>query len=705
MRRAAAALMAFLFMTASVWMFLNEETVEAWLSQQVVNQDDETAAQLPLQDNESWLVVVVDFEENAAGNGWGPDEAQTMLDQAVVPYMEQLSGGVTELQIDVHQSVVRAEGALSDYGRDGTGKDTDSDGSFLPSALAEEAVLGIKQSADWARYDLDGDGKVDRFMVLHTTKGQEENPGISNRIWSHYTEFETPIDLGDGINIGHYTMASLQTGTSGIGTIIHEMLHQMGAIDLYPVHDEVNSQSWKGPGDWDIMASGNWNGGGRWPAMPTGANVELVRPERVETLQLEWPEDANTPCLGPTVALNGVSEGGTILKIPIGQDESVFIEHRSDSGYDSRLPGNGVLVSYQDLSVGDMERNEVNTNPNTPWLKVIEADEGDDLVRGSNQGEASDLFLNNTTFGAEGVAIRTHDGVLVPWVATIKGEENMTVSFEAPSCTPGFEVNMDDHGSTVLPDQSPNIDLIGDVVDCSASLTSSDGRDVDLVSTSNGYDLAYASPGVAPSTAMLRGTITCDDDSVNIEHAVQVFERIPVPSLFEATVHPSQPTTLSIPLESVGHGEQRYSVVIDGPLSRIASGETSINLNGQDTYELTIEPGGLLSESMLIFGTVHLMTQEGMQWTVEVELQATAQNDAWWMIWTEPGRVVGLMFLVLALSSLGGVVSTRAPASQTDEHGKTEQPVASVNNESTQDAWGRQLDDEASPNAFDVEER
>lgn len=705
MRRAAAALMAFLFMTASAWMFLNEETVEAWLSQQVVNQADEPAAQLPLQDNESWLVVVVDFEENAAGNGWGPDEAKTMLDQAVVPYMEQLSGGVTDLSIDVHQTVVRAEGAMSDYGRDGTGKDTDSDGSFLPSALAEEAVLGIKQSADWAKYDLDGDGQVDRFMVLHTTKGQEENPGISNRIWSHYTEFETPIDLGDGISIGHYTMASLQTGTSGIGTIIHEMLHQMGAIDLYPVHDEVNSQSWKGPGDWDIMASGNWNGGGRWPAMPTGANVELVRPERVETLQLEWPEDATTPCLGPTVALNGVSEGGTILKIPIGQDESVFIEHRSDSGYDSRLPGNGVLVSYQDLSVGDMERNEVNTNPNTPWLKVIEADEGDDLVRGSNQGESSDLFLNNTTFGAEGVAIRTHDGVLVPWVATINGEENLTVSFEAPSCTPGFEVNMDDHGSTVLQDQSPNIDLIGDVADCSASLTSSDGRGVDLVSTSNGYDLVYASPGVAPSTAMLRGTITCDDNSVNIEHAVQVFERIPAPSLFESTVHPSQPTTLSIPVESVGHGEQRYSVVIDGPLSRIASGETSINLNGQDTYELTIEPGGLLSESMLIFGTIHLMTQEGMQWTVEVELQATAQNDAWWMIWTEPGRVVGLMFLVLALSSLGGVVSTRAPASQTDEHGKTEQHVATVNNESTQDAWGRQLDDEASPNAFDVEER
>ena len=704
MRRVAATLMAFLFIGASIWMFLNEETVESWLTQQVVNQSEESTPQLPLQDNESWLVVVVDFEQNPAGEGWGPEEAQTMLDQAVVPYMEQLSGGVTQLEIDVHQTVVRATGAMSDYGRDESGKDTGSDGRFLPSALAEEAVLDTKQIVDWARYDLDGDGNIDRFMVLHTTKGQEENPGVSNRIWSHYTEFESPIELGDGLSIGHYTMASLQTGTSGIGTIIHEMLHQMGAIDLYPVHDEVNAQSWKGPGDWDIMASGNWNGGGRWPAMPTGANVELVRPQRVETLNLEWPDAASNPCLGPTVPLVGVSEGGSILKIPIAQDEAVFIERRSDFGYDSRLPGNGVLVSYQDLSVGDMERNEVNTNPNTPWLKVIEADEGDDLVRGSNQGEASDLFLNNTTFGAEGVTIRTHDGVLVPWVATINGEDNVTVSFDAPSCSPGFEVNMDDHGSTVLPEQSPNIDLIGDVAECTASLTSSDGRGVSLVRTNTGYELAYSSPGVAPSTAMLRGTITCDDDSVNIEHTVQVFERIPVPSLFEATVHPSQPTILSIPLESMGEGQQRYSVVVDGPLSRVASGETSIVLSGGDTYMLTVEPDGLLSENMLIFGTVHLMTQEGVEWTVEIELEATTQADEWWMIWTEPGRVIGVMFLVLALSSLAGAVSTRAPTHHEDEQKTTGQSVPMAQ-ETSEDAWGRLLDDASSADAFDVEKR
>ena len=92
-------------------------------------------------------------------------------------------------------------------------------------------------------------------------------PGVSTEFGAITPNLNRPLKLGDGLSIGHYTMASLQTGTSGIGTIIHEMLHQMGAIDLYPVHDEVNAQSWKGPG-LGHHGQWNWNGGGRWPPCP-----------------------------------------------------------------------------------------------------------------------------------------------------------------------------------------------------------------------------------------------------------------------------------------------------------------------------------------------------------------------------------------------------------------------------------------------------
>ena len=36
------------------------------------------------------------------------------------------------------------------------------------------------------------------------------------------------------------------------------MYHQFGAADAYPVESTL-LQSWKGVGNWDIMASGNWN--------------------------------------------------------------------------------------------------------------------------------------------------------------------------------------------------------------------------------------------------------------------------------------------------------------------------------------------------------------------------------------------------------------------------------------------------------------
>ena len=700
MKRAVAAVVAIVFLVSSAWSFANGDIIEAWLVGQISEPDSDEPELVPLQDDERWMVVVVDFEDHTANNGWGPAEAVTLLEQAVVPYVEQVSGNSSTLTLTVHPNVVRASNNLATYGQDGSGKDAGPTGAFLPAALAEEAVRGVRDEVDWEVYDLNNDGVVDRFLVLHTTKGQEENPSSTERIWSHFTHFEEPMSLPGGLAVEHYTMASLQTGSSGVGTIVHEMLHQMGAVDLYPVHDEIGGQSWKGPGDWDIMASGNWNGGGRWPAMPTAANMELIRPERVETLNLAWPGTAARPCIGPTVELEGITQGGSVLKVPLSDDESVFIEHRSDSGFDSRLPGTGVLVTYQDLSVGDFERNEVNTNPNLPWLKVIEADEGDDLVRGSNQGEASDVFLNNTTFGAQGVEIRNHDGVLVPWTATVSGEENLSVSFSAPDCTPAFTVDLSDHGTTVLPTDAVPISIGGANEACSSDLTSSDGRGVALVERNGTYTLQFSMQGTPNSVARVTGTIACGEDTVHLEHTVHVLNRIPTPAPFKAIVHPQETTVLTVPMPSLGQGEQRLSAHLDGPLERVASAPTSIVLSETGEFVITVEPNGLLSENMLVHGELVVSTSEGQSWTVDVELEATSAVDSWYTPLTEPGRVIGAMLAVLALSAL-----TTVFARSKSEEGAAQMPVAvDAAKPVDVDAWGRPIDDERSADPFDVQE-
>jgi len=433
--------------------------------------------------------------------------------------------------------------------------------------------------------------------------------------------------------------------------------------------------------------------------MPTGANMELVRQQRIETVDLTWPTSAAQPCIGPTTVLRGITEGGMVLKIPISDTESVFIEHRSDSGFDSRLPGAGILVSYQDLSVGDFERNEVNTNPNQPWLKVIEADGGDDLVRGSNQGEASDLFLNNTTFGAEGVQIRTHDGILVPWVASVSGEENLSVSFTAPSCNPSMKVDMSNHGSPVLPTGEISIDISGNTEPCTSELTSSDGRGVSLTQSEQGHALTFSTQGTAPSTAFVEGTISCDGSTIQLRHPVHILNRIPLDSTFEATVHPESATILDIPIASFGDGVQRFSVTIDGPLARVSSGEVSVLITEETSYVLVVEPNGLLTENMLVYGTVMISTDDGMSWTVDVELEATSIKDQWWTPLTEPGRIIGIMLSILGLSALTGLM--KKEKSTPEEH---EVQISELRTQEEQDPWGRPLDDDASTNAFDVQE-
>jgi len=701
MKRPVSLAFAVLMLAGSFMMWFNGSTVTDWLAEQrIIIEEGEEEALLGLQSNEHWLVVVVDFPDHPASDAWGPVEAQTLLEQAAKPYIDQISGGASTLTLEVHPTVVRASSNLAAYGSDGSGKDTNADGKFLPAALAQEVVEQLESTLAWADADLDGDGQVDRLLLLHSTKGQEESSGVQERIWSHFTTFEDPLEVENGLTVSHYTMASLQTGSSGVGTILHEMLHQMGAVDLYPVHDEGSFQAWKGPGDWDIMASGNWNGGGRWPALPSGATLDLIGAPQLQPVELEWPPSAVKPCIGPTVALTGLSETGNVLKIQISEQEYVYIEHRSDSGFDERLPGHGVLVTYQDLSVGDIESNELNTNPNLPWLMVIEADQGNELMSGANQGEASDLFQNNTSFGASGVQIRTHDGLLVPWTARVMlNNQSATLTFEADGCSPHFDLDLPDHGATVLFDQPVTLSMTTLSTTCSSNLTSSDGRGVTFISNGDDSTLQFTSSGTPNSIVRIVGSVTCDGKSVDLDYSVRILNRIPVITSFTDSVHPTEETTLGFPLDSTGEGNQILSVALTGPLARVATTPETVDI-AAGSIDLSIEPNGLLVENMLIRGEIVLSTTEGLSWTLPVELVAESSEEGWRMYLPEPHHVLAALLLLMSFSMIGTQLRSEASSVQSVPSIQPQTPL-----KVELDAWGRPLDVPASSVAMDVQVR
>ena len=684
---------------ASSWAFTNQSVIDEWVRETQFESNNEDAALLPIQSNEHWLVLVADFPEQQASETWGTTQAELMLNDIAKSYIEQLTNNQTKLTVVVHDEVTRASADVAAYGADNSGdRDTDSNGDFLPMNLAEEVVRYRADDVNWSQFDLDNDGLVDRLLILHTTKGQEENPGVSNNIWSHFTRFEEPIKVSAEHSVGHYTMASLRTGSSGMGTVLHEMMHQMGALDLYPVHDVSPSSDWHGVGNWDIMASGNWNGGGVWPALGTSPTMELIGLERHVSLDLTWPASSVQPCIGPTIQMHGMTEGGEALKIPLGEEQYIWIERHSDVGFDSHLPGHGILVMQQDRSIGDEERNELNRDPEQPWLRVIEADNGDQMLQGINDGEASDVFRNGTTFGAQGVLIRDHDGILVPWTAHIEGEANMTIRFTAEHCSPIMTVNGPDFGAVLLPSDSLELE-IESKVECSIThnLTLTDGRTVTLEPANltigmNSIDLTFSSNGTANSESRIEGELACEDSVVDLSTQVLTLSRIPIETQIEGTLHAQQASTILISIPSNGQGTQSFTIDLDGPMSRVGTIENRFILDGDDELEIAINPNGLLLDGMKVKGDLILIDTNGHRWTYTLDFTAELDETSTFDAWRTPGRILSIICLVGAVWVAMGMMEWKKKESNSvQNHGTVVEQQPEVQPVEF-DPWGRPVD-------------
>ncbi len=684
---------------ASSWAFTNQSVIDEWVRETQFESNNEEATLLPIQTNEHWLVLVADFPEQQASETWGITQAELMLNDIAKSYIEQLTNNQTKLTVVVHDEVTRASSNVAAYGADYSGdRDTNSNGDFLPMNLAEEVVRYRADDVNWSQFDLDNDGIVDRVLILHTTKGQEENPGVSDNIWSHFTRFEEPIKVSSEHSVGHYTMASLRTGSSGMGTILHEMMHQMGALDLYPVHDVSPSSDWHGVGNWDIMASGNWNGGGVWPALGTSPTMELIGLERYVSLDLTWPTSSVQPCIGPTIQMHGMTEGGEALKIPLGEEQYIWIERHSDVGFDSHLPGHGILVMQQDRSIGDEERNELNRDPEQPWLRVIEADNGDQMLQGVNDGEASDVFRNGTTFGAQGVLIRDHNGILVPWTAHVEGEANMTIRFTAEHCSPEITVNGPDFGAVLLPSDSLKLE-IKSTIECSLThnFTLTDGRTVTLDPANltigmNSIDLTFSSNGTANSESRIEGKLACEESVIDLSTQVLTLSRIPIETQIEGTLHARDASTILISIPSDGRGTQSFTIDLDGPMSRVGTIENRFILDGDDELEIAINPNGLLLDGMKVKGDLILIDTNGHRWTYTLDFTAELDETSTFDAWRTPGRILSIICLVGAVWVGMGMVEWKNKESNSEPNHDTvidQQPeVQPVEF----DPWGRPVD-------------
>lgn len=639
----------------SILSFSLSSTINSFFDIEIDSSDTEDKPLVGLESNESWLVVLVDFESDPLEDN-EKQAFSSLLEEQSRLYFTEAVGSSINIEINVHGEIIRSQRPLEYYGKDGAnGRDYGDSTQFMPAELSEYVVNNIEVD-DWSKFDLNNDKVVDRLLIVHSTLAQEQGGGSSNRIWSHFTTFQNPISV-DGYSIEHYTMSSIRHGMNGIGTILHEMMHQFGAFDLYPVHDSGYSGSWKGIGIWDIMASGNWNGGGDKPSLPTGPTMESIGQEATLDLSLEWPMNSQSPCIGPAFEIQSRSDGGARVKIQIGSEEFVWFEKRSAEGFDASLPGEGILVLLEDKTAGDAQYNALNIDQKRPYLRVIEADGNNEQLQGINDGVYADLFQPGDTFGELGIPIRNHDGILVPWHVNVSITDDVwKIEIHSMNCSPPFEINLPDYGLTILDDASFPIEIIDSesVATCIGALNGTDGRILtfspNMEVTENQVIGLFSDTGVLDSIATFSGVVVCNGYAFDIHTTVTTVGTMPVSKEMKVqqVIDPVKVTTITIPYVGDGLGDGTFSVDLRGPITRIGTVDTPLIIkNGNGTITLEVNPNGLLQPNMFVFGEIQLTAFNGEVWTIELELQA--ESESTFPLLDDQSTIIGLFFTVCSV--------------------------------------------------------
>ena len=235
-----------------------------------------------------------------------------------------------------------------------------------PIEMIREACKLANASADFSKFDNNGDGYVDIVYAIYAGYGEASNVStLENTIWPHQWYLDTPLSL-DGVQISKYACNNELDGDSGsqidgIGTFCHEFSHCLGLPDFYP----ANGTNGFGMNAWSIMDYGCYNDGGHTPCGYTGHELDFLGWK--ELVLLDAPTD---------VSLQPMSEGGVAYKIvnDANPNEYYVVENHKRTRWDEHVPAEGMLVIHVDYLESAWQNNSVNNAPSHQRMTIIPAD-------------------------------------------------------------------------------------------------------------------------------------------------------------------------------------------------------------------------------------------------------------------------------------------------------------------------------------------
>ena len=215
-----------------------------------------------------------------------------------------------------------------------------------PRLLAREAVLAANPTINFAEYEKENDGSVDGVYMIFAGYGREAG-GPSTSIWSHASSISPAVQV-DGKYASRYSCSPELRGSSGtnitnIGVICHEFGHVLGAPDYYDTNYETGGD-YEGTGDWDMMAGGSWNSNGARPAHHNAYTKVKLYNWASATILAQPSSITLEPAEYNSTSFYQINTTTT--------NEYFLLENRQQEGFDTAIPGRGMIIYHVHNQVG-----------------------------------------------------------------------------------------------------------------------------------------------------------------------------------------------------------------------------------------------------------------------------------------------------------------------------------------------------------------
>lgn len=269
------------------------------------------------------------------------------------------------------------------------GNNSSGDDKNPRQMIIDACTLANLDGVNFTQYDTDNDGFVDNVFVYYAGYNEAEG-GPANTVWPHRWSLANYNTKFNGKIIFDYACTSELKGRSGssmcgIGTFVHEFGHVLGLPDFYATDGATHFTL----DYWDVMDAGPYLNDGRTP--PAYSAYERFYLNWLTPIFLNSPQDGTLEALNTSNKAYLVSSTNThnLNGVNPNPVEFFMLENRQKTGWDTFLPGKGMLATRVYYNSSTWNYNTVNNNPNSMGVDIIEAD---GVASSTTQSLAGDTY-------------------------------------------------------------------------------------------------------------------------------------------------------------------------------------------------------------------------------------------------------------------------------------------------------------------------